>query len=391
MLVPSIMEDIICDQIVFALHARQNNVAIELLQYTAHNPKNLLYLLHIASEFQYIEILTPLLNYHIDIDAVDTFNQTALLIASKRKNIKIIELLIKAGANPNILDSNKTSPLHYIVQTNNPDLVRLLLQHGAKVNVKNNYGRLPLYYAVLAGNMEIIAILLEEKADPDIFSESYAEPLFTAPNFATNLKILINSGTNINNYGIGRIPLSIAASRGLNDIINILLDAGANINAQGLYGYTALHEAICYNHIDTAIILLSRGADPNIANEDGYTLLLYPGINDKLTKYLIDAGVNVNIKNKSETTPLHIAIQDYTDDTVMKISTLIAAGANINAQNKLGSTPLHWAIEESNPHIVRVLMDHGADFSIPNKAGITPQNMLESEKYSNLRKALSMP
>jgi ankyrin repeat protein len=69
----------------------------------------------------------------------------------------------------------------------------------------------------------------------------------------------------------GNPPISVAAVRGRVDEITLLLDAGADINAVGEHGYTALHEAVEQGHYDIVKLLLERGVDKSIENQLGDT------------------------------------------------------------------------------------------------------------------------
>lgn len=67
----------------------------------------------------------------------------------------------------------------------------------------------------------------------------------------------------------GDAPLHIATRLGLTKAIRTLVDHGANVNAVGERGLTALHYAAFENNVEVVSELLACGADPNIKDEDG--------------------------------------------------------------------------------------------------------------------------
>ena len=67
----------------------------------------------------------------------------------------------------------------------------------------------------------------------------------------------------------GNYPINIAATRGLIEEISVLIDNGADINAQGEHGYTPLHDAVEQGHMDAVKLLVDRGANVSISNADG--------------------------------------------------------------------------------------------------------------------------
>ncbi len=78
--------------------------------------------------------------------------------------------------------------------------------------------------------------------------------------------------------------------------------------------------------------------------------------------WLLDAGADVNAKNRRGSTPLHWAIHDEA-----KVRLLLARGAAVNAKQVEGRTPLYLAASLGNGHgILRLLLDHGADPNLAN-------------------------
>jgi ankyrin repeat protein len=86
------------------------------------------------------------------------------------------------------------------------------------------------------------------------------------PSFAAIAPLSPNSRT-----AIGETPLQIAAIRGDTLAVAALIDAGADIDARGEHGYTALHEAVEQRQAAAVSLLLSRGASATIVNDDGHT------------------------------------------------------------------------------------------------------------------------
>ncbi len=100
--------------------------------------------------------------------------------------------------------------------------------------------------------------------------------------------------------------LSVAAGRGLKDIIPMLLDKGADPNIRTGGGYTALHSlmfSVNTSITDTIQLLLKRGADVNAQDDEGNTALHWAARRwDAIT--LLKAGADPNIKNNLGETPI---------------------------------------------------------------------------------------
>ncbi|KAJ7407457.1 hypothetical protein WISP_126086 [Willisornis vidua] len=85
---------------------------------------------------------------------------------------------------------------------------------------------------------------------------------------------LLQTGANVHARDDGGlIPLHNACSFGHAEVVSLLLCQGADPNARDNWNYTPLHEAAIKGKIDVCIVLLQHGADPNIRNTDGKSAL----------------------------------------------------------------------------------------------------------------------
>jgi ankyrin repeat protein len=196
-----------------------------------------------------------------------------------------------------------------------------------------------------------------------------------------------------------------AVEAGNIEMADKLLQSGADINCRNCTpnGRTLIFAS--YSHVfghkpsPTLVWLLAKGADPNIPDNEGVTLLMqlagsgnvtnpwWSGIDD--FEYLLRSGADVRIKDNEENTALHYLAKKAPGDALAlsqgghgdaafeyvklwrrAFEGLIAQGADINAVNKGGDTPLMYVVGRScNPYIVETLLKYGASPSTRNKAG----------------------
>jgi len=198
-----------------------------------------------------------------------------------------------------------------------------------------------------------------------------ADSLFAAVatgDLARVKRLAIDCGVdpNVREDDKGATPLHVAAEYGYSEIVEVLLEHGADPNIRDKYGETPLHVAAAFGNSKVVEVLLEHGADPNARDDYGATPLHYaaafdyPKIVKSLPKDLSDY----------DATPLQGAVE-FNYPEVAKL--LLEHGANPNIQeNKYGYTPLHYAASRCHVDVARVLLDHGADPTIRDNEGRTP-------------------
>ena len=102
---------------------------------------------------------------------------------------------------------------------------------------------------------------------------------------------------------------------------------------------------------------------------------------------LLKAGADLNAKDKSGTTPLHLAAAKNSTPAVLEV--LLKAGADVNAKTTGGVTPLHFAaFSNPSPAVLEVLLKAGADPRAIDGAGKTPHALAKPEYRDILWKAM---
>jgi ankyrin repeat protein len=168
--------------------------------------------------------------------------------------------------------------------------------------------------------------------------------------------------------------------------VRLLLQHGADVNAQDKYNTIPLLQAIKRKMYDITRILLAWGAEPNVKNDGGKTPLhlLLEGefSNDDdipdLARLLLEHGADVNAQDQTHATPLLLAAERHMDD-IARI--LLERGADPNVKNIRGKTPLHLLLEryfhdhdDINDILVveRLLLERGADVNAQDEDNTTP-------------------
>lgn len=179
---------------------------------------------------------------------------------------------------------------------------------------------------------------------------------------------------------IAASPLVDAASDDDDTTALRLLDEGQAANDVSEDGTTALHWAAYHDNVALAEALIAAGADPNVVNDYGSTPLAEAASNGNpaMISLLLDAGADVEHANPDGQTALMIVARTNKLDAARL---LIEAGADVNrAETWRGQTPLMWAAAQSQPAMIRLLMQHGAEPDVRSMANEWRQVSAESRR-----------
>ena len=221
-------------------------------------------------------------------------------------------------------------------------------------------------YAIEKENPDATIAIIERKEECDL-NQAYLDRLIleaAQSDYVNIIDLLINSGADINATSeTGAIPLILAAASGKLKTLQFILQRGGkviDIDARGPEGRTALHAAAIEGHVDVIELLLTNGADINAESETGATPLVLAAENGKLEtlQFILqhkDKIANIEAKGVGGGTALHVAAREGHVDI---IELLFTNGADINAESETGATPLVLAAENGKIEALQFILQH---------------------------------
>jgi ankyrin repeat protein len=338
-----------------------------------------------------------------------------------------------------------------------PDIIWLLIDAGADIEAKNDLRETPLHRAARYNNLEAVKALVAKKANPNAtntqeenlkkilpFSSKGKSPLYlaqendsptektlqiieflepltdkslwfvTTPEIRLKRAIIAHNPTRVKhmvferNFGqkiLNDSLFDVRYFQGKAEVIEELLEAGADVNARNPRERTALHEAAQYSNLAAVKLLLARNADPNSVDKEGKTALdlaredVLPskdkleiikilesvtkkgtGVPDKLSLedeiLLLRKAIASNklsvlqqllARHTFRKEALNAGLLDAAEGSFAvraeMLGALLDAGADINVMNAEGweRTALHNAVHYDNPASVQVLLSRGAN------------------------------
>jgi len=190
------------------------------------------------------------------------------------------------------------------------------------------------------------------------------------------------------------VQLIQAAEAGDTAEVQRLLAEGADIDGRDALGRTPVMAATHGNQIDTVRALIQAGADIDIRDNRMDNPFLYAGAEGllEILKLTIDAGADTTLTNRFDGTALIPAAERGHVEIVNDL--LMRTDVDINYVNNLGWTALLEAIVltnggEAHQQIVQMLVDHGADISIPDFDGVTPLAHAQARGFGEIVRILN--
>ncbi len=273
------------------------------------------------------EIVTALLQAGVLVADDPRGQQMLSAVVSGEK--KLVKRLLKLGYDPNAVtsfDLDDYSALKLAVNNNDYCLVKKLLNHNAQVDLGYET---PLMFACELNHHKIVELLLQFGADVNYVNEDRGNPISSAFGNIKITNLLLEAGANIDAKDIDcKTCLMYAAGHGNKNLVEFYLSKGADVNAtdcsvdESDASKTALTMAACMGHAEIVDLLLKKGSNINFQS----TL--------RLTTALIEAA----IFGRKEVVQL-----------------LLVSGANSKVIDSEGKTALAYAQENGHDEIAELL------------------------------------
>lgn len=298
--------------------------------------------LHYAVISEDLTRVEEIINETKNIDIKNNEGKTPLHYAVEKKELEMIKLLLTRGADVNIKDKKGNTPIFYSYykeqygETYNRDMISLLLQYKADVLLKNDEGK--SFFDIVKDELkdiEIIKIFIENEINISIDEEFFQ-------------KAILTKDVNLIKYILDKKPEYINLKTRRNNFI--IMDI-----------FESYEE---YDRLEIIKYLVDKGVDLNIKNSLGNTPAFYCKSLGELELF-INKGVNFNYKNENEVEVLdYIYVNNMSNEKLVK--KLIENGFDINKKIIEGCSYIFYC---ENIEELKVLYNLGAEINIVDQEG----------------------
>lgn len=315
------------------------------------------------------------------INAVDIYGRTALHYAARaggvdkdpcdnqREYVQIVEKLIQTKAQVNVLDNYGRTPLLLAAYYANAAVVSPLLKGGARVNANDGDPTSALIVAARAGKLEVVELLLKEKAAVNQQSSTKESALFAAvenQSAGVVMALLAARADAHESSRDGVTAYQLAESRKLSAFFKLLL------SKPEAKGQQSLRTAVAASATSSR----ARKKNKSKAQKSGSAV--------EFSSFSVEPSVSMGIDIRDENFLKKVKAGDKAE-----VDTLLTAKANLEAQDLSGNTPLMVAILNGHEALASSLLDHKALPNVVNKRKQSPLHLAALKASSLLDTLLS--
>ncbi|KAH6608423.1 Ankyrin [Trichoderma cornu-damae] len=362
-----------------------------------------------------------LLEAGLDANATDCHGAAALhrLDASGDSAMLSMALLVEQGhADINAANADGQTPLRCLLSSCNSECILRFLEYGPDCNARDNNGNNALHVVMQhnGSNLEVINALLKRGADPNARNHEQLVPLLYLTqadrNFTGIVQAFVEAGADIHAADRDGNTLFFRLLSGYTYLreteshseLKYLVDRGHSPSQRNFHGHTALHLAVKHHSSSEAYggpwnlnmsrldFLISLNLDVKAVDYGGNSLLhvlamrrdnhySFDGVRlIALWEKLLALGLNLEQKNHSGRTPLHILCTARTRSlrlepgSVMPIDFVLSRVKNVDLPDVDGITPLHIAVTRGELY-AKKLIDAGANPLVHTYEGLTPLHL----------------
>ena len=299
-----------------------------------------------------------------DTEVKDKDGCSLLLVASKKGALDTVKMLVKAGARVSATDDAGDTCLALAAIDGHTETVRYLVGLPEVDVNRMAHGHTALLLTAEEKHADVVEVLIDAGADIETKDVDECSPLLVASRLGSLdiVKMLVKAGAGVcvTDEG-GDTCLALAAAGGHTEAVRTLLCMPeVDVNHANDMATTSLHCAVLEKHADVVQVLVDAGADIETQDENRRSPLHSACCSGTFTivKMLVEAGAKVCVTDNKGHTCLTLAATHGHTETVRYLVGL--PEVDVNHRTREGHTALQHARQKPHAGVVQVLLEHGA-------------------------------
>ncbi|RHZ58705.1 hypothetical protein CDV55_106519 [Aspergillus turcosus] len=324
-----------------------------------------------------------------------------LTYAAKNHHLQVVLLLLQQTKGVDLADDSLRSAVTYAVAFGDAQFLKLIREqgnldqtdmfgdtalhraarrghlHGARLDARDVDHATVLHLAFMGETEGMVASEPPHGTEPSLETLD-SDPILKAdlkcglPVLSNIVKMLLEAGADLEAKNVWeQTPLTRAAIYGSTSAVRLLLEKGANVETRDKSGFVPLLLAAWEGHTAVVCLLLEHGARIDSASADGDTALILAADNGhhETILSLVARSVEINRVNHAHETALSCAAAKGQDKVV---EILLQNGAEVDVSDDIGRTPLLWAVQRGHERCIELLVKACADVTRGDIKGRTP-------------------
>ena len=317
--------------------------------------------LRCAVDQKHKDVVQVLIAAGADVNIRSNLGRSPLYAACETGALDIVKMLVRAGAGVRDTDNNGDTCLTRAADSGRTEIVRYLVGlPDVDVNRQDVENNSALHCAVISRQTDIVQVLIAAGVNIATRNNN-GLPLHSACYGPGVVKMLVEAGADLSaRDNKGRTCLILSAFLGHTGTVRYLVGLPqVELNDRGAYGKTALQCAVEKNHQDIMQVLIAAGADIDTKDKDGSTPLLTACESGLLhvVKRLVEAGAGVRVTDNQGDTCLTLAAYYGRTKVVRYLVGLPEVDVNHRADDNKNA--LQCAVEQKHNAVVQVLINAG--------------------------------
>ncbi|XP_077989211.1 uncharacterized protein LOC144443555 isoform X1 [Glandiceps talaboti] len=374
--------------------------------------------LHEAARMGDLYQVETLIDQGVNVNAMNEKDRTALHLAAGQGHVEIVKTLLDADARVDAEDKFGMNALLWSAWFGKQEALHALVVGGARIKCENKQGLGLLHCAALRGHINVVKYVVEqlmedEPMNPDkiLTLDDKEEKSCDSPPIVRRRQRSSRRGgkeklersllcSPISEAKGGRTPIHLAADHGRTEVVDYLMNAGADKMAYSRDGLTALHFAAKGGHQGVAILLIKANVEIDDRDNEGKSPLHLAAEfgHAHTVETLIQSGADINAETslvfiklvryrnpQKEMSPLHFAA---TNGHTAVVKVLILHGCDMDASNNQNNTSLHLASQANTSEVVQQLVDAGCDVNVVNARNQTALHVATENALTNVVETL---